>query len=401
MNEVHSRINKLEKIIDSLKPFVPDYSSIINKPSINDLKINSDLDVENKNIKNVNCISTNIIDKPVIFKNKPIFEKGYSVYGNITNINLSNLNITDNKLILSKNNQSDQIDFGFVGKYNSNMYSGLIRDVHDNGKWKLFSGINQNISQINKIDFNDVNINKDTLIANLEADYINVERDVKIKGKLQLGPGKDINQQLKIKGGSGSELILTGVLSSAESKVIIERNESNGVELKYKNDKFTLHNKINGVQEEHIIIDNNGLHLPTLVKTEGPNMISGNIELVANTWYKIAVIHQNELSSQIISLKGNSENNSFVIDVELSKIKTKAQIKKITSLMQVQLFNRIGCIIVNNTCYLLINHNNNTNSNINYELWCDNKFNKTNRIIIQPEMYNYQGERFIATALLR
>ena len=238
MNEVHSRINKLEKIIDSLKPSVPDYSSIINKPSINDLKINSDLDVENKNIKNVNCISTNIIDKPVIFKNKPIFEKGYSVYGNITNINLSNLNITDNKLILSRNNQSDQIDFGFVGKYNSNMYSGLIRDVHDNGKWKLFSGINQNISQINKIDFNDVNINKDTLIANLEADYINVERDVKIKGKLQLGPGKDINQQLKIKGGSGSELILTGVLSSAESKVIIERNESNGVELKLVSKPF-------------------------------------------------------------------------------------------------------------------------------------------------------------------
>jgi hypothetical protein len=64
------------------------------------------------------------------------------VNGTTTTLNTQNVSIEDTLLYIAENNQSSQLDIGFVGAHNTGTYNhtGLVRDASDN-KWKLFKGV--------------------------------------------------------------------------------------------------------------------------------------------------------------------------------------------------------------------------------------------------------------------
>ena len=62
--------------------------------------------------------------------------------GTATTINSTNLSITDPLIYMGTGNSANAVDLGIVTHFNNGTYqhSGLVRD-HNDGKWKLFSGI--------------------------------------------------------------------------------------------------------------------------------------------------------------------------------------------------------------------------------------------------------------------
>ena len=93
-----------------------------------------------------------------------------TITGNLTQINVTDLNVTDSLIYLgSENLTSDTLDIGFNGAYrplgdiSGHKHTGFARDHNDSGIWKLFSGAAEITG--NDIDFglNDVNVNFDQL----------------------------------------------------------------------------------------------------------------------------------------------------------------------------------------------------------------------------------------------
>ena len=79
------------------------------------------------------------------------------VTGNLITQNVSSVVISDPLLYLASNNYlSDLVDIGFVANYSPDgieqLHTGLFRDASDGGKWKLFSGSEQELSGVNLIN---------------------------------------------------------------------------------------------------------------------------------------------------------------------------------------------------------------------------------------------------------
>lgn len=67
-----------------------------------------------------------------------------TVSGSATFINTTNTTVNDPLIVLADNNTSaNSVDLGTVAKYNVSgvKYAGLVKDVSDSGKWKLFSAV--------------------------------------------------------------------------------------------------------------------------------------------------------------------------------------------------------------------------------------------------------------------
>ena len=93
-----------------------------------------------------------------------------TVNGTTTTIESTTLTIEDPIIHMGKDNASDLVDLGFVGKYNDgsdNYWTGLLRDASDE-KFKLFA-TQEDLSSANSVDTSAENYSKGTLVANIEG----------------------------------------------------------------------------------------------------------------------------------------------------------------------------------------------------------------------------------------
>lgn len=95
-----------------------------------------------------------------------------TVSGNLTTINVNSVVVSDPLIYLAGNNTTtDLLDIGFVGQYYSDTSirnSGLFRD-HDDGVFKLFTNLEQDVKANNNIDIGDVSFQTATLQAYLDS----------------------------------------------------------------------------------------------------------------------------------------------------------------------------------------------------------------------------------------
>ena len=68
-----------------------------------------------------------------------------TVNGTVVTANVDNFTVEDPLIVLGTGNGADSVDLGFVGKYTSGgvKFTGLFRDAGDNGKYKLFTGLQE------------------------------------------------------------------------------------------------------------------------------------------------------------------------------------------------------------------------------------------------------------------
>ena len=93
-----------------------------------------------------------------------------TVNGTTTTIESTTLTIEDPIIHMGKDNASDALDLGFVGKYNDgsdNYWTGLLRDASDE-KFKLFA-TQEDLSSANAVDTSAASYAKGTLVANIEG----------------------------------------------------------------------------------------------------------------------------------------------------------------------------------------------------------------------------------------
>ena len=93
-----------------------------------------------------------------------------TVNGGSTTIESASLTIEDPILQVGKDNGSDSVDLGLVGKYNDgsdNYWTGLLRDATDE-KFKLFS-TQEDLSSANSVDTSTENYSKGTLVSTIEG----------------------------------------------------------------------------------------------------------------------------------------------------------------------------------------------------------------------------------------
>jgi hypothetical protein len=95
-----------------------------------------------------------------------------TVTGNLTTIDINSVVVSDPLIYLAGNNTtSDTVDIGFVGEYYSEALirsAGLFRD-HEDGVFKLFKHLAQDIKANNNIDTNDSSYQIATLKAYLDS----------------------------------------------------------------------------------------------------------------------------------------------------------------------------------------------------------------------------------------
>lgn len=93
------------------------------------------------------------------------------VHGNVTTTDVQTIIVSDPLIYLAGNNTvSDSLDIGFAGKYNDGSLrnTGLFRD-HEDGVYKLFYNLTQDISGNNNIDTTDLTYRIGTLQAYLNS----------------------------------------------------------------------------------------------------------------------------------------------------------------------------------------------------------------------------------------
>jgi hypothetical protein len=73
--------------------------------------------------------------------NNLIVSGNFTVNGTNNIINTNNISVTDSIITLATGNTENSIDIGIIGLYNTNNYTGLVRDASDSNTWKLFEGI--------------------------------------------------------------------------------------------------------------------------------------------------------------------------------------------------------------------------------------------------------------------
>ncbi len=90
-----------------------------------------------------------------------------TVNGTTTTVNTNTLDVEDPLIYLASNNDSNSVDIGFVGRYNSGgtKYTGLVRDATDSGKYKLFAGTSVAPGNTSISNFG----TNATLVANINA----------------------------------------------------------------------------------------------------------------------------------------------------------------------------------------------------------------------------------------
>ncbi len=94
-----------------------------------------------------------------------------TVNGTLTTIDTTNLLVKDPMIQMGEGNDSDAIDLGFIGQYDSSKYAGLVRDADDSGKFKLFY-TEEDLSSAQEVDFSAAT--KATLDADIKG---NIEYD--------------------------------------------------------------------------------------------------------------------------------------------------------------------------------------------------------------------------------
>jgi hypothetical protein len=93
------------------------------------------------------------------------------ITGTTTTLNVTSLSVSDTLIQLGKENQTDLLDIGFIGRYANtpNNHTGLIRKFSD-GKYYLFDNLQTNVDPTNIIDI--ANTRVATLSANLVTNVI-------------------------------------------------------------------------------------------------------------------------------------------------------------------------------------------------------------------------------------
>ena len=95
-----------------------------------------------------------------------------SVLGTTTTVNTQNLSITDPMIYIGEDNQTNNVDLGFVSSFNDGTYqhTGLVRDASD-GRWKLFKGVTDEPTTV--INFTQGSLD-DLAVYTLYAQSLNV-----------------------------------------------------------------------------------------------------------------------------------------------------------------------------------------------------------------------------------
>lgn len=92
----------------------------------------------------------------------------FTVLGNLTSLSVQTVDVEDPLIKLAGNNNSDAVDVGFYGRFNSSgnvQYTGLVRDATD-GKYKLF-GVDQEPTAT--VDTEDETYHYKTLVSYVES----------------------------------------------------------------------------------------------------------------------------------------------------------------------------------------------------------------------------------------
>jgi hypothetical protein len=145
------------------------------------------------------------------------------VSGSTTFINTTNLSVKDPLILLASDNAANSVDLGTVAKYNSSgtKYSGLVKDVSDSGKWKLFSDITSDPSTT--VDFTSATY--DTLkIGSLESTSV-IATSATLDTITSIGPS-DIRIPQNAQTGSAT---YTLVLSDVGKMVERDNSSANSV----------------------------------------------------------------------------------------------------------------------------------------------------------------------------
>ena len=92
-----------------------------------------------------------------------------TVNGTVVTANVDNFTVEDPLIVLGTGNGGDSFDLGFVGKYTSGgvKFTGLFRDAGDSGKYKLFTGLQEEPSTF--VNVNGTGYTIGTLVARIDG----------------------------------------------------------------------------------------------------------------------------------------------------------------------------------------------------------------------------------------
>tara|TARA_R110002153_G_scaffold234572_2_gene387951 strand:- start:3118 stop:4785 length:1668 start_codon:yes stop_codon:yes gene_type:complete len=118
-----------------------------------------------------NQIQVGIVSNPTLSGDVTI-SGGLTVAGTTTTVNSTDMDVADSLVRFARDNGSDALDIGFVGKYNdgsNDLTAGLFRDASD-GKFNLFINTQEDLSTATTVDKSSAGYAVATMVANLEGD---------------------------------------------------------------------------------------------------------------------------------------------------------------------------------------------------------------------------------------
>jgi hypothetical protein len=128
-------------------------------------------------------LSTNISTSGDISADSITVSGNLIVNGTTTTLDTQNFTTTDPMLYIGEDNDSNQLDLGFVAAHNDGTYNhtGLVRDASD-GKWKLFTGVTD--EPTTTINFDQASLAK-LAVGDFEASKVTAP-DLSISGTVEL-----------------------------------------------------------------------------------------------------------------------------------------------------------------------------------------------------------------------
>ena len=168
------------------------------------------------------------------------------VNGTTTTLNTQNFTVEDTLLYIGAENQSSQLDLGFVASHNTGTYNhtGLVRDASDS-KWKLFKGVTD--EPTTTVNFAQATLDN-LAVGQIEASSGNLV-DITVTGSVSLPNGSVTNANL-------TDGIITEA-KIASNSVSVDKLATDSVDtVKIKADAVTAAKILNGaVTEDKIAND--------------------------------------------------------------------------------------------------------------------------------------------------
>lgn len=183
-------------------------------------QVNAKTDIEFSNNDTTNMTLTNIGDlgigiTPTVklhVNGDSIIEGDLTVNGSLTTISSTNLEVSDSIIHLANGNTGNSIDIGFYGQYNTNSYSGLIRDSSSSNQYILFDNGDTEPStflsgtyDLGNLSINDLTLSSMTASSgiNYNSGSMNVLSDGSIGVKVSPLVEMDIDGDSRVSGTMG------------------------------------------------------------------------------------------------------------------------------------------------------------------------------------------------------